>query len=90
MTPPFLPPSRPIADLHLSRLTEPAVRSFGTEGRKVGGPQIPASQEVYPSIIFKGSDIKGLEVMNERAFPAAAAPQAPPQQQPRWASPEKR
>ena len=58
------------------------MRSFGTEGRRAGGPQIPASQEVYPSIIFKGSDIKGLEVINDGAFPAAAAPQAPHQQQP--------
>ena len=59
-----------------------AVRSFGTEGRRTVGPQIPASQEVYPSIIFKGMDIKGLEVINDGAFPAAAAPQAPLQQQP--------
>ena len=61
---------------------QPAVRSFGTEGRRTVGPQIPASQEVYPSIIFKGMDIKGLEVINDGAFPAAAAPQAPLQQQP--------
>ena len=58
------------------------MRSFGTEGRRTVGPQIPASQEVYPSIIFKGMDIKGLEVINDGAFPAAAAPQAPVQQQP--------
>ena len=58
------------------------MRSFGTEGRRTVGPQIPASQEVYPSIIFKGGDIKGLEVINDGAFPAAAAPQAPLQQQP--------
>lgn len=59
------------------------MRSFGTEGRRAGGPQIPASQEVYPSIIFKGGDIKGLEVIDGGgAFPAAAAPQAPVQQQP--------
>eukprot|EP00931_Biecheleriopsis_adriatica_P018655 TRINITY_DN12992_c0_g1_i1.p1 TRINITY_DN12992_c0_g1~~TRINITY_DN12992_c0_g1_i1.p1 ORF type:complete len:337 (+),score=93.00 TRINITY_DN12992_c0_g1_i1:230-1240(+) len=58
-----------------------SVRCLGTEGRKT--PEIPASNEVYDFIIFRGQDIKDLRVesansvMNDPAI--LSVNQAPPE-----------
>ncbi|KAL0045832.1 hypothetical protein WJX82_006102 [Trebouxia sp. C0006] len=60
------------------------VRSFGTEGRKQDGPQIPASEQPFEFIIFRGTDIADLTVITNgppAGQPAPPAPSAPYQTQ---------
>jgi protein LSM14 len=53
-----------------STITLQNVVSFGTEGRRQVGVQIPPSSEVYESITFKGDDIKDLTIVVEPVAPA--------------------
>lgn len=45
------------------------VKSFGTEDRPTERP-VPCKEEIYEFIIFRGSDIKGIDVLEP---PKAAA-----------------
>jgi protein LSM14 len=55
-----------------STLALSSVKAFGTEGRRKDGPQVPPNPELFEYVIFRGADIKELEVCAAAPAPAAA------------------
>ncbi|OCL07831.1 hypothetical protein AOQ84DRAFT_431984 [Glonium stellatum] len=51
------------------------VTSFGTEGRRNGEDEIPASDNIYEYIVFRGSDVKDLRIEDP---PKETKPAPPP------------
>lgn len=59
------------------------VKSFGTEDRRQTNP-VPPAPNVYPLILFRGSEIKEISVLGDSPSPEATAPsQAQQKQAPR-------
>lgn len=44
------------------------VRSFGTEDRQTQYP-VPAQNQIYEYILFRGSDIKDISIVNTQQLP---------------------
>ena len=51
------------------------VKSYGTEGRS--GEEVPASDNIYEYIVFRGSDVKDLRIEKEPEKKSVQPPQVP-------------
>jgi protein LSM14 len=81
-TPQSLSPLRYVGSLHEinsenSSVALENVKSYGTEGRRGNtSEEIPASDNVYEYIVFRGSDVKDLRI-EEPPFEPPHLPQVP-------------
>jgi protein LSM14 len=64
-------------DLQEATISLSKVKSFGTEGRQTDRP-VPPKDEIYEFIIFRGSDIKGIDVLEPPSSIAEQANSGPP------------
>ncbi|KAI5797298.1 Scd6-like Sm domain-containing protein [Pyronema domesticum] len=62
-------------DSETSTVALEQVVSHGTEGRRNGVDELPAAENVYEYIVFRGSDVKDLQI--ENAIPKQPPPQPP-------------
>ncbi|KAF2145886.1 uncharacterized protein K452DRAFT_324012 [Aplosporella prunicola CBS 121167] len=53
------------------------VTSYGTEGRRNGQDEIPASENIYEYIVFRGSDVKDLRIEDKAEPPKPTPPPMP-------------
>eukprot|EP00891_Asterochloris_glomerata_P008271 jgi/Astpho2/8271/Aster-01354 len=73
-------------DMQESTIALQSVQSFGTEGRRKDGAQLPGSDQIYEYVVFRGSDISELTVLTNGPG-APEQPLQPPALQAQQAQP---